>query len=193
MRKPGPLDWTAEERSEVIRTGKLPEAIEAPGNPPASNPTDADVRPANPPDFPAAIENIGAAIRDYWRLDGKLEGKREGLDEGLEKGRLEGSEKGRQQGREEVLREKLTEAEAIQAGRDQATLLPPITGTSKEATIAKWLRSIHGAVRPGKSLDEMETGVRQAASKAPGNGLGAFGRPTFKRAVKKAWPGQHSR
>ena len=74
-----------------------------------------------------------------------------------------------------------------QAGGNQATL-PLITGTSKAATIARWLRHIHLAERPGKSLDEMEADVRQAASKGPGKKLGVFSRSTFKRAVLLAWP-----
>jgi hypothetical protein len=74
-----------------------------------------------------------------------------------------------------------------EAGGNQATL-PLIMGTGKAATIAWWQRRIYPAGRPGKSLDEMETDVRQAASTGPGKGLGVFSRSTFKRAVRLAWP-----
>ena len=74
-----------------------------------------------------------------------------------------------------------------QAGGNRATL-PLIVGTSKAKTIARWLRHIYLAERPGKSLDEIEGHVRQSASKEPGKKLGAFSRSTFKRAVRLAWP-----
>ena len=78
-----------------------------------------------------------------------------------------------------------------EAGK-QATL-PLITGNGKAATIARWLRHIYPAGRPGKSLDEMEADVRQAAGKGPGKDLGRFSRSTFKRAVRLAWPRANAR
>ena len=74
-----------------------------------------------------------------------------------------------------------------QAGGKRADA-PLIAGTGKAATIARWLRHIYPTGRTGKSLDEMETDVRDTASKGPGKGLGGFSRPTFKRAVRQAWP-----
>jgi hypothetical protein len=99
-----PLGMTNAERAD-FHTGKYPErTIETP-----------DPSPPTTPDL-SAVKEFGAAIRDYWRLDGKIEGRREGLAEGIEKGKLEGKQEGRIEGREEVLREKLTEA--LQATKD---------------------------------------------------------------------------
>jgi hypothetical protein len=80
-------------------------------------------------------------------------------------------------------------AVAVPQGADgNLATLPLITGTSKAAAIARWLRHIYPAGRPGKGLDEMERDVRLAASKGPGKKLGVFSRSTFKRAVRLAWP-----
>jgi hypothetical protein len=150
----GLFGMTDEERTEFFRTGKYPERIiEAPGNPPAFSLAGHDVGPANLPDFPAS-KNLGTAIRNYWRLDGKFEGRREGLDEGLEKGRLEGSEKGRQQGREEVLRENLTEA--LQAAKDAAAANSlPKTATAEKA-LGRRGRPPNVSAQDDKTMDEIE-------------------------------------
>jgi hypothetical protein len=67
-------------------------------------------------------------------------------------------------------------AAAQEAGGNQATL-PLIVGTGKAATIARWLRHIYPTGRTGKSLDEMETDVRDTASKDPAKDLaGSRGR-----------------
>jgi hypothetical protein len=75
----GVLSWTDEELAEYGRTGKWPcRAVE-------------DVEPSEPPkspitSAPSPVEGLGAAIREYWRADGKLEGLRTGRKQGRRKG-----------------------------------------------------------------------------------------------------------
>ena len=88
------------------------------------------------------MEGFAAAIRDFWRLDGKLEGRRDGLEEGLEKGRVVG--------REEVLREKLTEV--LQAANSPLTA-PPIADEAANKVTAP---SKRGPGRPSTRDDEAD-------------------------------------
>jgi flagellar biosynthesis/type III secretory pathway protein FliH len=75
----GVLSWTDEELAEHGRTKKWPER-EVP-DPPEPSPL--------PPHLEQEAAELGAAIRGYWRADGKLEGFREGRKQGRHKGRSE--------------------------------------------------------------------------------------------------------
>jgi hypothetical protein len=174
----GPLGMTDEERAEFTRTGSWPQRVlEVPERPLGFGPNGLNVPPPNVPDFPIAKESA-AAIRDYWRLDGKHEGVREGLEEGLEKGRLEGMERGRLEGREEalpeklakVLREKLTEA--LQAAKD--------------VEVANSPASNRGFGRPS-SLEEETTEMLAIIEANPGRGE-RYCRNLFEGALRQREP-----
>jgi hypothetical protein len=72
----GVLSGTGEELAEYGRTKKWPE-YEVP-NPPEPSPL--------PPHLEQKAAELGAAIRGYWRADGKLEGFRKGRKQGRCKG-----------------------------------------------------------------------------------------------------------
>ena len=71
-----------------------------------------------------------------------------------------------------------------EADKNHSTSLPAILPTNKTRKLALWLRSIYGAEKPGKTLEEMRADVREAASKK----FGKFSDSMLKRAVQLAWP-----
>jgi hypothetical protein len=85
MKKPaggapkGVLSWTDEELAEYGRTGKWPSSAVEDFEP-------SELPKASITDAPSPPEGLGAAIRDYWRADGKLEGLRRGRKQGRRKG-----------------------------------------------------------------------------------------------------------
>ena len=138
----GALGMTAEEHAEFLLTGMYPQrSIDAPNRPPGFGPAATNPSLPKPVDLPP-MEEFAAAIRDFWRLDGKLEGRRDGLEEGLEKGRVVG--------REEVLREKLTEV--LQAANSPLTA-PPIADEAANKVTAP---SKRGPGRPSTRDDEAD-------------------------------------
>ena len=81
----GALGMTERELAEYVRTGKWPDRqlTTAPDIPPGLSLTEPRLE-GNAAHGAAPFEGLGAAIRDYWRLDGKLEGRREAREEAIE-------------------------------------------------------------------------------------------------------------
>jgi hypothetical protein len=108
MRLPvGLLGMTGEELADLHRTGRWPErTIDVRDGPLGFSLNGWDVpRPPRLPDERPDPKELAAALREWWRIEGKeegrIEGKEEGRIEGKEEGRIEGKEEGRIEGKQE--------------------------------------------------------------------------------------------